>query len=222
MCTRQVASAHEEFAYDLTTGELERLFEQLRPLIARLASMYIEPCFERSVLFLKPKYHSSIVDRCIDFESVPDDAWISEEAGFVSALVGCDLFDIERVVRLVEIVLLFEDGVPAEACLVDFKHEPFKELVIALKWESILRVVIDAVHVVLRKHLDICAVRSRLLYHGASVAWTEQARFMLDALFIRCTLCVLVASASEKAPARELSILEDIAQFIGDSLKIMF
>lgn len=165
MRPRQIARTHEEFVDDLPTCELEGRFEKLGPFFAALAPVLIEPVFKRSMLFLKREDHRRIVDSRIYFETVPYDACIGKESGSVSVGVGSDLFDRKLTVCFLEVFLLLEDRVPAEASLIDLKHKSLKELVITVDRESILRVVIDTMDVVFLKSLDVCTIGARFVCH---------------------------------------------------------
>lgn len=145
MRSRQIPRGHEEFVDDLAAGEDERLLKQLCPFISGERVAAIEPVTERSMLFLQLQNPLRVDDGRVDLESIPNDAGIVEQTGYIFFTVLCYLGNIELVIRLSEMAGFFQNGDPGQARLIDLQYETFKEQVIILERKAILGIMIGSV-----------------------------------------------------------------------------
>ncbi len=160
MCARQVTSAHKEFIDDLAAGEFEGLLENLHPFFLCLRMMLIEPVAEGTVTALDDDDALRVMDGGFHFEAVADDAGILQQLCFFLIGVTGNLFQIEPVIGFEEIVLLFQNGLPAEPGLVDLKDQSCEQQVIIIYWKTIFGIMINAVHILFIESLDEGAIGS--------------------------------------------------------------
>ena len=73
MGTFKISCAQKEFVRDLTTCELEGLFEEFYPFLAGLGVMLIQPVLEGTVGLLKGLNLLSVVDRRVDLQLASND-----------------------------------------------------------------------------------------------------------------------------------------------------
>lgn len=164
MCSGQITGAQKKFIYDLAAREAEGILKELCPVFPVKRMMMIEPVLKRAELFLKAFDHICIVNCSGDLEPVSYDAGICKKAAEVFLLIGSDLSDIKAMVCLPEILLLVQNGCPAQACLIDLQDKPSEQFVVVIYRKSVGRIMIDPMHIVLLHSLNGFAVSGRFIH----------------------------------------------------------
>ena len=120
--------------------------------------VFVEPGFEGTVVFLKLFDHFGIADGGVNFEPVADDAGILQEfLPFLIRIAGY-FIDIEIIEGFKEIILLVEDGLPAQASLVDLQDQAGKKFVIVMERKAVFIIMIGPVNGVFAGVLDEVAI----------------------------------------------------------------
>ena len=145
----QKSSGKQEFVDDLPACEDKSALEKLHPRLFFARVVGVQPTFERTKLPFQLQDPLGIDDRRIDFEPVTDDARISQQAGTIRFSICSNGWDVKTIICTVKVIRFFQDRIPGKPRLVDLQDETFKKPVIALKWKSILGIMIDPVQCVL-------------------------------------------------------------------------
>ena len=91
---------------------------------------------------------SRIINGCVDFQAVADDACIGKQPLNIGFVKCGDRIDVETFKCRLKCMLLLQHQRPAQSCLIDFQHQPLKQFIVVLNRKTVLRVVIMFVGVV--------------------------------------------------------------------------
>jgi hypothetical protein len=141
----QVAGTHQEFVYDFAACKPKLLFEQFHPFGFGQRMVVLYPLPKAAELLLQLYHHTSIVNSGFHFQPIANDACIIQQAGPIGLAVGGDLANIKLMIGFAEIGFLFEDGGPAQACLVDLKEKPAKKFIVIRNGKPIQMIVVVTV-----------------------------------------------------------------------------
>jgi hypothetical protein len=165
MRARQVTGAHQEFTNDLAAGEAKSFFEQLYPFVLCLRMMRFQPFFKGTGFLLKLKDRFRIFYGGIYLEPVADDAGIVQQPFPVSFGIGGNLLYPEIMIRFPEAGLFLQDGLPAQARLVDLHEKPAKQLVVVVNGKPVMLIVIGFMQgFLLSGHADDIAAIGHVVY----------------------------------------------------------
>ena len=99
-------------------------------------------------MILELKHNIGIVNGGQNFEAVSDDTWILKQLFHIGLAKSSNFFDGKAGIGHSEMVLLFENGIPAESGLVDFENEAAKQFVVVLNRKAVLKTMVKEMYVV--------------------------------------------------------------------------
>ena len=175
-----VAAADDKLLCDFPSRKLERFLEEFHPLGHGDVTLFIKPCTKAPIFFLKANNDICVVDCCVDFEAVANDTRVTKEAFDIFRSILSHSFDTIVVECLSHMLPFFENKEPAEASLINFKHESFEEGIIGCNGEAVLVVMVRFLPLVWLI-LDSCAI-------GRGCGHLTLLTFLL--LFGGCRYCV--------------------------------
>src|SRR2546430_697410 len=97
---------------------------------------------EATELFLDLQKASRVGDGRFNFQAIPNDALVFQQARDICRIESCDLPYIEVLERLPEIVALSQDGNPAQPRLEALQHQHLEDLPIVMDWHPPFLVMI--------------------------------------------------------------------------------
>src|SRR5690554_412457 len=121
------------------------LLKKFYPLGQRQGMLTFEPALKGAVCRLKFQNLLGVVDGRLHFKSIADNAGIGKQPLTVGPTVSGYFFDVEAVVGLLEIILLLEDGFPAESRLVDLQQQATEQFIVVVQRKTIVAVVVPLV-----------------------------------------------------------------------------
>lgn len=104
--------------------------------------MGVEPRSEGPVRFAEGQDAFRVLDHCLDFEAVADDARVREELRAAARVELRHLLERESVERFPECLALAENRQPRETGLIDLERQPLEQLIVVMQGEAVLPIVI--------------------------------------------------------------------------------
>jgi hypothetical protein len=112
VCPRQIPRGYEELVDNLPTRENKRLFEKLSPLIPGERMILVQPAPERTIFLLQFKNSLRVDDCSIDLETISDNTRVCKQPGAILFAIVRHSGNIEPIIRIVEVICLFQNGDP--------------------------------------------------------------------------------------------------------------
>jgi len=158
MCPGQISRGHEKLVDNLSAREDEGFLEKFCPLVFGQRVMGVQPALERAEFLFEFKDFLRVDDCRVDLQPIADDSCVGKQTPTVSFIVLRHLANLELVVGFAEVGGFFQDRDPRKPGLIDLKHKPLKEFVIAFDGESVLGVVVSYIKSVFGVEYAVVAV----------------------------------------------------------------